>query len=538
MSAPTQQIWEQLAAHASELKKLSLEQLFAADESRAETFSCSAAGIELDYSKNFFNAETRALLTTLCQEVDLAASIQQMYSGAIINNTEQRAVLHTLLRASSAPAPHLEAEFSLVQSTLKQIAEISEAIRSGTWLGSTGLPIKEVVHIGIGGSFLGPNMVDEALASQRDKGHDIRCHYVANVDAHHITEVLSSIDAAQTLVIIVSKTFTTLETKANAETARLWLAASVPDVTPHLLAVSANTKAAEQFGVAPLNILPMWDWVGGRYSLWSAVGIPIAIRYGYGEFAALLRGAAAMDQHFLEAKPDANLPVLLGFIGLIYQHGFGCESHGVLTYDHRLRLLPDHLQQVDMESNGKSVRADGNPVAHHTGAIIWGGEGTNGQHAFHQLLHQGTRFTSIDFIITLIADHDLQDHHDKLVASALSQAQALMVGRSFEDLKEESSELKRLHRVMPGNRPSNTIVLERLNAETVGALIALYEHKVFVQGLFWGLNSFDQWGVELGKELGERVLGAIQGDESGGRSLDPSTARLIKIYKEANRNRH
>ncbi len=524
------QAWAAVAEHAEKLKQTSLSDLFDADESRASRFFLNAAGLGLDYSKNFYTQETASLIDQLCRDIDLKGHIQQMFEGAIVNETEQRAALHTLLRAQSSPGPTLDAEFDAVKATLGKIAKISQDIRDGQWCGSTGKPIRQIVHIGIGGSFLGPNMVDEALSSMRAKNDDIVCHYVANVDAHHITGILDRIDPEETLVIVVSKTFSTLETKANAMTARAWLSQSLTDITPHLLAVSTNIEAAVEFGVAQENILPMWDWVGGRYSLWSAVGVPIAIRYGFAAFSQLLQGAAEMDQHFLHAQPRENLPIILGFLGLLYQHCFDSHSHAVLTYDHRLRLLPDHLQQVDMESNGKAVTMSGASVDYPTGAIIWGGEGTNGQHAFHQLLHQGTRFTGIDFIMTLRPDHELQDHHDKLIASCLSQSQALMVGRSKEALQNEPSPLKQAHKVMPGNRPSNTIVLEQVTPASIGALIAMYEHKVFVQAMFWQINPFDQWGVELGKELGTNILAGING---GAVLVDPSTAHLLSIYKSA-----
>jgi glucose-6-phosphate isomerase len=527
MSDLNQRVWPAIRKHSEVFNQMKLVDLFENDAARATSCFVTAAGVSLDYSKNFFNEDTRALLKELCDEIGLQDQTQQLYSGTTVNNTESRAALHTLLRAKRAPTSELETEYAEVQQTLGQIRVISTSIRNGSWRGATGLPIKHVVHIGIGGSFLGPNMVDEALASTRS-ADDIACHYIANVDAHHITRVLDNLNAAETIVVVVSKTFSTLETKTNAETAKAWLEASLPEIGEHLIAVSTNIEAATAFGVLEGNILPMWDWVGGRYSLWSAVGLPIAIRYGFDSFQALLEGAASMDEHFSTAKPENNIPVLLAFLSTFYQHCFGAASHAVLTYDHRLRLLPDHLQQVDMESNGKSVRRGGDDVSYDTGAIIWGGEGTNGQHAFHQLLHQGTRFVGIDFIVSLKANHDLQDHHDKLVANCFSQAQALMIGRSIEDMETETSELKRAHKVMPGNRPSNTLLLDELSAASVGALIAMYEHKVFVQALFWDINPFDQWGVELGKELGQNILTAIHGGEA---ELDASTLNLLSMYK-------
>ena len=531
MSHLKRNTWPAIQEHAKRLQDTTLLELFDQQPSRATDLFISAAGVQLDYSKNFFTDETRELMASLCSEVDLGAASQQLVSGAKVNNTEERAALHSLLRATKAPETGLKAEFDEVQSALGQIEAISNSIRNGNWRGATGSKIRNIVHIGIGGSFLGPNMVDEALASHRIND-DITCHYVANVDAHHITEVLGQLDASETIIIVVSKTFTTLETKANAETAKAWLEQSLPEIGEHLIAVSTNIEAATSFGVRESNILPMWDWVGGRYSLWSAVGLPIAIRYGFESFKKLLQGASEMDQHFLEAPATENIPVMLAFLSTFYQHCFDATSHAVLTYDHRLRLLPDHLQQVDMESNSKSVTRGGETVTHDTGAVIWGGEGTNGQHAFHQLLHQGTRFVGIDFILSLKPHHTLQDHHDKLIASCLSQAQALMVGRSENDLAAESSELIKAHKVMPGNKPSNTILLKELNPESVGALIAMYEHKVFVQALFWDINPFDQWGVELGKELSQNILAAIQNEDL---PLDASTQNLLSIYK-AQRN--
>lgn len=526
----TQPIWPAIKSHAKALRQQELTELFEKEPQRANRCFLSSAGLSLDYSKNFYTAETQQLLIELCEQSDLEHRRQQMFTGASINSTESRAALHTLLRAKNAPNKELEGAYNQTKVSLDKIRGISEKIRQGIWLGATGDKIRHIVHIGIGGSFLGPHMADEALSALRSKSDDITCHYVANVDGHHISSVLEKLNPSETLVIIVSKTFETLETKANANTAKSWLEATLPSINQHLIAVSTNIDAATNFGVLNDNILPMWDWVGGRYSLWSAVGIPIAIRYGYKVFESLLRGAETMDQHFLNSPPDQNIPVLLAFFGTFYQHCFGAGSHAVLTYDHRLRLLPDHLQQLDMESNGKSVSLSGDSLSHHTGAIIWGGEGTNGQHAFHQLLHQGTRFTSIDFIFSLNADHNLGDHQDKLVSSCLSQAQALMVGRSLEQLASEPSALKRAHKVMPGNKPSNMIILDRLTPETLGALIAMYEHKVFVQAAFWNINPFDQWGVELGKELGQNILNALTGSDI---ALDPSTEHLLNLYKKA-----
>lgn len=522
-------VWPKLVQHAEALKAQPLKALFIANPERARRYSIEAAGIYLDYSKNFFDDETASLLIELASESGVFDLAQQMFDGVELNNSEQRPALHTLLRAKSAPAG-LESAFVEVRETLGRVKTISAAVRNGTWLGFSGKTIKHVLHLGIGGSYLGPKMVDEALASNRLKAEDdFVCHYVANVDAHHLDEVLAKLNPAETLIIVVSKTFTTLETMANAHSTRLWLLDAMPeaDLKSHVVAVSSNVPAATDFGIHKDNILPMWDWVGGRYSVWSAVGIPIAIRYGFDMFQQLLEGAEEMDQHFLHAEPQHNMPFLMAFLSVFYQHCFGSKTHAVLTYDHRLRYLPDHLQQVDMESNGKSRNIEGDVLPYHSGAVIWGGEGTNGQHAFHQLLHQGTQTTGIDFIMTLRPDHQYQDHHDKLIASCLSQSQALMQGRPAEEITDAANELQKKHKIMPGNRPSNTLVLEHLDAKHTGALIALYEHKVFCQAAIWQINPFDQWGVELGKELGERILNALDGNTE---NLDGSTRALLDRY--------
>lgn len=527
--------WPAVVAHAETMKSQSLGDLFVSEPKRADHFTLKTSGITLDYSKNFFNTDTRQLMIQLAEEAGIEDLRQQMFNGARINNTEDRSALHTLLRASQAPEG-LEDEFEQVTETLDRIKDISSRVRNGEWRGSSGQTIKQILHLGIGGSYLGPKMVDEALATQRGQnGTDILCHYVANVDAHHLEQVLNALVPEETLVIIVSKSFTTLETKANAETTRQWLLSRISehDLAAHLIAVSTNIEAATTFGLDETNILPMWDWVGGRYSVWSAVGIPIAIRYGFETFRALLDGAANMDQHFQTAPTENNMPWVMAFLSVMYQQCFGAETHAVLTYDHRLRFLPDHLQQVDMESNGKNRRLDGSIVSYQTGAIVWGGEGTNGQHAFHQLLHQGTRFVGIDFIATLKPDHKYERHHDELIASCLSQSQALMQGRSEAEIVDAANALQKKHKIMPGNRPSNTLFLEHLDAWHTGALIALYEHKVFCQAALWQINPFDQWGVELGKELGERILNALRG---GNEPLDGSTRALLSRYT-ASKNR-
>ena len=525
-------VWPELVQHAEYLQAVQLKELFLTNPDRARLYSIEAAGIYLDYSKNFFDDKTEPLLIKLASESGVFRLAQQMFEGVALNNTEQRPALHTLLRAKSAPAG-LEDFFTEVCETLSRVKDISDAVSNGQWRGFSGKTIKQVLHLGIGGSYLGPKMVDEALASNRPKAEDdIVCHYIANVDAHHLDEVLAQLDPAETLIIVVSKSFTTLETMANAHSTRLWLLDAMPgaDLKSHLVAVSSNIPAATDFGISENNVLPMWDWVGGRYSVWSAVGIPIAIRYGFDTFRQLLDGACEMDQHFLQAEPQHNMPFVMAFLSVFYQHCFGSDTHAVLTYDHRLRYLPNHLQQVDMESNGKSRDLEGNPLPYNSGAVIWGGEGTNGQHAFHQLLHQGTRTTGVDFIMTLRPDHQHQDHHDKLIASCLSQSQALMQGKQIEEITDAANELQQKHKIMPGNRPSNTLVLDHLDAKHKGALVALYEHKVFCQAAIWHINPFDQWGVELGKELGDHILNAIHGNTENTETLDGSTRALLDRY--------
>jgi len=533
------QSWQALKAHSDVMASTSMLDMFADNPARATEFSLSAAGLTLDYSKNLVNAETLKLLGQLYDERQLASGIEAMFNGAPVNNTEDRAALHTLLRApKTAATGALPSEYAEVQASLQSVKRISEAVRAGKWLGCTGKPITHILHLGIGGSYLGPRMVDEALSPFADAG--IHCDYVANVDGLHIDQVLKRLDPATTLVIIVSKSFATVETRVNAESAQRWLQQVVPVEQRHLhaVAVTSNVAAAKAFGIAAENILPMWDWVGGRYSLWSAVSLPIAIKYGFARFEGLLAGAAAMDEHFRSAPWPNNMPMLLGAIGVLYRNFMDIGSHAILPYDHSLRLLPAHLQQLDMESNGKSVATAGDAVPLQTGPIIWGGEGTNGQHAFHQLLHQGTRFTSIDFILPLQPHHHRQEHHDWLVANCLSQSQALMQGRSAEQMPDNLSDLRRAHMVMPGNRPSNTIVMDQVTPENLGALIALYEHKVFCQAQIWQINPFDQWGVELGKQLSETIYAAIDsgGLPSQATSLDPSTQRLLTLYQNRNRS--
>ncbi|MDC1368413.1 glucose-6-phosphate isomerase [Pseudomonadales bacterium] len=528
--------WQALTNHAQEMRQSSMMSMFEADPARATRYSMTAAGLTLDYSKNLINAKTLTLFQHLFDAIKLQPSIDAMIAGEPINRTENRAALHTLLRTSPGQvSPQLTDQYGAVQASLASVKRISDAVRSGQWLGATGKTITNILHLGIGGSYLGPRMVDEAL-SPYDDGQ-IRCDYVANVDGLHIDQVLARLDPTRTLVIIVSKSFSTVETRVNAESTQRWLRQAIPtaQLNLHAVAITSNVAAAQAFGIADENILPMWDWVGGRYSLWSAVSLPIAIKFGFAHFQALLRGAESMDTHFRSASWPNNMPMMLAALGVFYRNFMDVGSHAILPYDHSLRLLPAHLQQLDMESNGKSVSVEGDHVSIQTGPTIWGGEGTNGQHAFHQLLHQGTHFTSLDFILPLTPHHDRQLHHDWLVANCLSQSQALLQGQNLEQLKFEGTESEKMSRVMPGNRPSNTIVMDQLTPATLGATIALYEHKVFCQAQIWQINPFDQWGVELGKKLSETIFEAI--DQGAEPTLDPSTRELLSRYQQTRKDR-
>lgn len=531
MSIKLSSTWQALESHSLSMKGSSISSFFDEEQDRSTHRMIRTCGLTLDYSKSLASTKTFELLENLAVESKLKEKIAALLSGAALNNTEDRAALHSLLRARPGEHhPGLANKFNEVQASLEKIERLSLDVRSGTWLGSTGKPISDVLHIGIGGSYLGPRMIDEALTPYDDGA--INCHYVANVDGQHIDQVLQRLDSETTLIIVVSKSFSTMETRVNAVSAQQWLLETVSpsDFGRHLVAITNNVSSAVEFGVGRENIVPIWDWVGGRYSLWSAVGLPIAIRYGYETFRHLLDGAADMDQHFADAEIKDNMPMMLALIGVWYHNFLDIHSHAVLPYDHSLRLLPAHLQQLDMESNGKSVTRNGDAVDYSTGPLIWGGEGTNGQHAFHQLLHQGTSVASVDFILPLQPHHHRTEHHDWLVASCLSQSQALMQGKIESEIDDTDSTLVARHKVMPGNRPSNTLLLEKLTPQTLGALVAMYEHKVFCQGMIWDINPFDQWGVELGKVLGENIYRLIE-DEDDVDAVDPSTKNLTQIYK-------
>ncbi len=528
--------WQQLAAHKTALEGTRIQQLFQHDPSRFADMSCSTAGLTLDYSKHIANADTLALLFELAREHKLETRIQQLVSGELVNFTEKRPALHTALRNSAA----LEADVARsVDATFEKMGDFVSAVHSGEWRGYSGERITDVVNIGIGGSDLGPFMVAEALKPYAEP--TISCHFVSNIDATDICETLKALDPSTTLFIVASKTFTTLETLTNADTARDWLVAAAGDnaaVAKHFVAASANVANAVEFGIVEDNVFPLWDWVGGRYSLWSAIGLPIALAVGMEHFNELRAGAAEMDQHFTSAPLEQNMPVIMAMLGVWYSNFWDAHTHAIIPYDHYLRYFAKYLQQLDMESNGKSASGDGF-VGYHTGPIIWGEAGTNGQHSFHQLLHQGTHIVPIDFIAPLRSHNPVGEHHKYLFANCLSQSYALMSGKSLDEAQREfvnmgyaEDEATRLapHKVMPGNRPSNTLVFDQVTPRTLGALIALYEHKVFTQSVIWEINAFDQWGVELGKKICSDIYQVINGDNAG-EEFDASTLALVELYK-------
>lgn len=545
VSDPTDLIsWKALKAHRGALQGFSMSEVFAKDPNRFEQFSHSACGLFLDYSKNLITEETQSLLVALAQEAGVPQAIKAMFAGQAINTSEQRPALHIALRQPPHEAPVVQGEAlgPKVQAALAQMERIVQQLQQRDWRGYKGDPITDVVNIGIGGSFLGPQVVTEALQPYAHTS-GIRCHYLANIDSSEFHQITRCLKAESTLFIVSSKTFTTLETLKNAQAARQWFldqGGSEACIHRHFIAVTSNIPAAVAFGIPEHQVLPMWDWVGGRYSLWSAIGLPIAIALGMDQFKALLHGAHAMDQHFREAPLEANLPVLMGLLGVWYHNFWDAQSYAFLPYDHYLRDFVKHLQQMDMESNGKTVRQDGKAVSYSTGPIVWGGVGTNGQHAYHQLLHQGTALIPVDFVVPVQSHNPVTDHQAWLYANCLSQSQALMCGKSRAEAEAElrakgldEAEVQRLapHKVIPGNRPSNTLVMERLDPERLGALIALYEHKVFVQGVIWGINSFDQWGVELGKELGKDIYNQLTASTRP-QAREASTQGLVDYFRQ------
>ncbi|MER0110701.1 glucose-6-phosphate isomerase [Aeromonas dhakensis] len=540
---PTQtQAWQALEAHFAANKETRLKDLFAQDPQRFDKFSLTFGGdILVDYSKNLITEETLKLLVDLAKETDLRSAIDAMFNGDKINMTEGRSVLHVALRNRSDRPIESDGKDVMpeVNAVLAKMKGFCEKIISGEWKGYTGKAIQHVVNIGIGGSDLGPVMITEAL---RPYKNHLQMHFVSNVDGTHIAETLKEIDAETTLFLVASKTFTTQETMTNALTARDWfikIAGDKAHVAKHFAALSTNGKAVAEFGIDTNNMFEFWDWVGGRYSSWSAIGMPIALSVGFDNFEALLQGAFEMDMHFATASYEQNVPVLLALIGLWYNNFHGAESEAILPYDQYMHRFPAYFQQGNMESNGKYVDRNGKPVDYQTGPIIWGEPGTNGQHAFYQLIHQGTKLIPCDFLAPAISHNPIGDHHPKLLANFFAQTEALAFGKSKEQVEAEflaaGKTLEQVKDLVPfkvfeGNRPTNSILFKSLTPKTLGALIAMYEHKIFVQGAIWNIFSFDQWGVELGKQLANKILPELNTAEAV-TSHDCSTNGLINTWK-------
>jgi glucose-6-phosphate isomerase len=529
--------WKALAAHFQQVRPLHLRQLFAEDPKRGERLTAEAAGIYLDYSKNRITDETLALLLQLAEQSGLRARIDAMFRGEKINVSENRAVLHIALRAPKGASIVVDGENVVpeVHAVLDRMAEFSDRVRSGAWRGHTGKRIRNVVNIGIGGSDLGPVMAYEALTHYRDRNMSFR--FVSNVDGTDFAEATYDLDPAETLFIISSKTFTTLETMTNAHSARAWLLAAFDgdekSVAKHFVAVSTNAQEVRKFGIDTANMFGFWDWVGGRYSMDSAIGLSTMLAIGADNFRAMLGGFHEMDEHFRTTPFESNLPVLLGLIALWYNNFFGAQTVAVLPYEQYLKRFPAYLQQLTMESNGKHVTLEGAPVTYDTAPIYWGEPGTNGQHSFYQLIHQGTRFIPCDFIAFIQTLNPLGQHHDMLLANVFAQGEALAFGKTPEEVRAEgSSDHLVPHRTFAGNRPSNTILLERLTPEALGKLVALYEHSVFTQGVIWDIDSFDQWGVELGKVLAQRIIPELTNKAEPKLGHDSSTNALIRRYRK------
>jgi glucose-6-phosphate isomerase len=538
--------WRALQDHHAGMAGQHMRDLFQADPQRFERFSLHLGGLLLDYSKNRITTETLRLLLELARERGLEEWIGRMFGGARINVTEHRAVLHVALRNRSNRPIRVDGRDVMpdVNAVLAQMREFTGRVRDGTWRGYTGKPVTDVVNIGIGGSDLGPAMVCEAL--QPYAGDRIRAHFVSNVDGTDIARTLARVERDTVLFVIASKTFTTQETMTNAATARSWFLdgdATENDIARHFVAVSTNRAEVQAFGIDTANMFAFWDWVGGRYSLWSAIGLPIALYLGMDRFEELLAGGHALDEHFRTAPFERNLPVILGMLGVWYINFFETCSHAILPYDQYLARFPAYFQQGDMESNGKRVTRTGETVDYRTGPILWGEPGTNGQHAFYQLIHQGTRLVPCDFLAPMRSHHPLGRHHDILMANCFAQTEALMRGKTADEVRRDLTsrglaehEIAMLlpHKVFPGNRPTNTLLFDELDPHTLGMLIALYEHKIFVQGVIWGINSFDQWGVELGKQLAGTILPELAGTAPPS-AHDASTGGLIAHYRARRR---
>jgi glucose-6-phosphate isomerase len=527
--------WKALGAHFEQVQDLHLRELFADDPQRGEKMTLEVDGIYLDYSKNRLTAETLDLLLALAERAGLRQRIDAMFAGEKINVTEDRAVLHVALRAPEGEHTLVDGVdvVSHVHAVLDKMARFADAVRSGTHTGYTGKPIRNVVNVGIGGSDLGPAMAYQALKAFSDRS--LTCRFVSNVDGTDLYESLLDLDPEETLFIISSKTFTTLETLTNAHSARDWLLAALKDdaaVAKHFVAVSTNAEKVAEFGIDTVNMFEFWDWVGGRYSYDSAIGLSLMIAIGPGRFREMLAGFHAIDEHFRTAPFERNLPVLLGLIGVWYIDFFGAETQAILPYNDYLSRFPAYLQQLDMESDGKSVTLEGEAVTYDTGPIVWGQPGTNGQHAYYQLIHQGTRLIPCDFIGFVHAEHELGDHQDLLVANFVAQTEALAFGKTSEEVAAEGvPDFQVPHRTFRGNHPTNSILAERLTPYVLGQLVAMYEHKVFTQGTIWHINSFDQWGVELGKALAQRIIPELEAPKEPALSHDSSTNALIRRYR-------
>jgi glucose-6-phosphate isomerase len=534
--------WKALKAHFEETKHLHMRDLFQKSPHRFEKLSLEANGILLDYSKNRVTGQTMSLLFDLASQADVKGWTEKMFTGEKVNVTENRAVLHVALRNRSNRPIRVDGEDVMpeVNAVLGQMARFCSAVREGQWKGYTGRAMTDIVNIGIGGSDLGPVMATEALKPYGRP--DLTVHFVSNIDGTHLVETLKGLDPETTLFIIASKTFTTQETLTNAHSARNWFLQKACDegaIAKHFVAVSTNAQEVSQFGIDTENMFEIWDWVGGRYSLWSAIGLPLALYIGMENFESMLSGAHEMDEHFRNAPLEKNMPVILALLGIWYNNFFEAQTHAILPYDQYLHRFPAYLQQGDMESNGKRVDRQGEVVDYSTGPIIWGEPGTNGQHAFYQLIHQGTKLIPADFLAPMNTQNPLGRHHEILLSNFFAQTEALMKGKTEEEARAEllnsgmdTKAVENLlpHKVFEGNRPTNTILFKKLDPKTLGALVALYEHKIFVQGIIWNINSFDQWGVELGKQLAKVILPELEGDDQT-TSHDSSTNGLIDYYK-------
>lgn len=539
-SASERKAWKALQSHYQKAKEFHLRRLFAEDPSRGERMTLDAVGLFLDYSKNRVNEDTLRLLVQLAKESGLRERIDAMFAGEKINVTENRAVLHVALRAPKEAVITVDGKNVVpeVHAVLDKMAHFSNRVRSGEWKGHTGKRIRNLVNVGIGGSDLGPVLAYEALKFYSDRNLTFR--FVSNVDGTDFAEAVLGLDPAETLFIVASKTFTTLETMTNAQTARAWLLAALREesaVAKHFVALSTNAKEVAKFGIDTANMFEFWDWVGGRYSMESAIGLSTMIAIGPDNFHAMLAGFHEMDEHFRTAPFERNLPVLMGLLSVWYNDFFGAETVAVLPYEQYLKRFPAYLQQLTMESNGKSVTLEGNHVNYATGPVYWGEPGTNGQHSFYQLIHQGTRLIPCDFIAFAKALNPLGRHHDLLLANVFAQSEALAFGKTAEQVKAEGTPDWLIpHRVFEGNRPSNTIIADRLTPAVLGKLVALYEHYTFTQGVIWNVNSFDQWGVELGKVLAQRIVPELENKEEPTLAHDSSTNNLIRYYRKLKSN--